>query len=189
MALPANAIISLDTARSWIPGLASLTDHDLERMIGAASAVADRLTGRTLAAMAHVVVIDGTGSKSLKAPHYPIQSITDVRIDSSGTFGDDTIVTDYDEDHAGGYLYRRSGWPEGWRNVRLDMRGGYEVDGAPEDLQAAVAEVIEWMSRRVSEQAIGIRAITSPDGINTAFDLDVPMAARNVFKGYREVRF
>ena len=187
MPLPANALISIDTARAWIPGLSAMADPDLERMIGGASATADRLTGRALAAQDHVVTIHGSGRRELKVPHYPVQTITDVRIDAGGVFGPETVVIDYDADLPTGFLYRRSGWPDGWRNVRVDMRAGYEIDGAPEDLQAAVAEVIEWMSRRVQEQAIGIRTITSPDGINTAFDLDVPMAARNVFKAYREV--
>jgi hypothetical protein len=164
-----------------------MDDADLERMIGAASATANRMTGRSLAASAHVVTMSGTGRRELRTPDYPVQSITDVRIDANGGFDADTVVDDYESEDDIGMLHRRIGWPPGYRNIRIDYRGGYELGSVPGDLEGAVAEVVEWMSRRIQNEAIGIRTITSPDGINTAFDLDVPMAARNVFRSYQEI--
>lgn len=187
MALPDVALISLETARAWFSDLPSV-DADLERLIGAASSAAERISRRRLAARDLVVTLDSYGHRTLVLPVYPIQSITHVRIDSSGEFGADTAVTDYVSDAERGMLLRRAGWPRGWQNIQVSYRGGIEVDQVHEEIQRAVAVTAKWMHRREQEQAVGVRSITSPDGINTAIDMLIPVEARSVFEAIQEVR-
>jgi hypothetical protein len=186
MALSDTALISLATARSLVSGLPSV-DADLEQLIEAASRIANRYARRHLAATNYTERLSGYGGDALLLRQRPVQSITSVHIDSNRLFGNDTAVTDYEADTPAGILYRYSGWTRGRRNIQVVYRAGYELASVPEDLQGAVANVAYWLYRRVQENAIGIRSITSPDGINTAIDLSIPLASRQIFEGDPEV--
>lgn len=200
------SLVSLATAKEWLPHLVDsagpsapgLSDEDLQRYIDAASRSAERVARRDLAASDYTEVLSGGGCQELMLGHWPVESITSVKISSDGSFDAVDEVTDYDNDADIGLLFRRSGWQRGTRNIQVVYRAGYglEADGGeedptylvPDDLQRAVCEVIDWMYQRDRNQTIGIRTVVGADGLETSYSLDVPLSARSVFDSYREVR-
>lgn len=197
------SLVDLDTARAWLPhldettgpGSSGLADADLQRYIDAASTTAERVSGRQLAARDYIEITSGSGNADLVLRYFPVQSVTSVQISGEGDFDSADPITDYEIEPETGALLRRSGWTKGTRNIRVEYRAGYELDSVagadyhvPDDLTRAVCEVIDWMYQRDRNQTIGIRTTIGADGLQTSYSLDVPMSARSVFEGYREVR-
>ncbi len=204
MALSANALVDLNTAKAWLPHLVqtagpasnSLTDEEMERYIEAASQAAERVSRRNLAARNYIDVYSGRGHNELLLMYWPVIAVTGVRIAADGMF-DDAVDEPSDSyelaDQCGGLIRRRS-WPTGYRSIRVSYRAGYELPSVggvhvvPSDLERAVCEVIDWMRQRDLNQTIGIRTTIGADGLQTSYSLDVPLSARRVFESYQEVR-
>lgn len=198
-------LVDLATAKEWLPHLVdttgpqsgnALSDDELQSYIDAASTTAERVANRKLSAADYVEVYSGPGKRELLLAKWPILSVAEVKIASDGDF-DGTTAEDsdtYEIDGSFGLLIRRSGWSNGYRNIQVSYRAGYELPSTggdytvPEDLERAVVEVIDWMRQRDLNQTIGIRTVVGADGLQTSYALDVPMSARNVFEAYREVR-
>ena len=198
-------LVDLATAKEWLPHLVdttgphsgnALTDDELQSYIDAASKTAERVARRKLSADDYVEVCDGPGRRELLLSQWPILSVTSVIISSDGSFSttDPESSDTYEIDGAPGVLARRSLWPEGYRNIQVTYRAGYELPAnggdytVPEDLERAVIEVIDWMRQRDLNQTIGIRTVIGADGLQTSYSLDVPMSARSVFESYGEVK-
>jgi uncharacterized phiE125 gp8 family phage protein len=200
-----SSLVGLNTAKSWLPHLVEslgpsapgMTDEDLQRYIDAATTTAERVAGRHLAARDYAETYDGEGRRVLLLYRYPVQSVTSVKISTSGDF--DAVSAEasdsYEVEPARGALIRRGSWARGYRSIKVEYRAGYELSttaGAdhyvPDDLTRAVCEVIDWMYQRDRNQTIGIRTTIGADGLQTSYALDVPLSARSVFESYREVR-
>lgn len=169
--------------------LDSSVQEKAEKLIALASTRADRHTRRTLGATDHVDILSGTGGLTLQLKNYPVQSITDVRADSSDVFGEDSILTEYTADNAVGQLYRRSGWPEGWRNIRVEYRAGYEIESIPEDLEESIVQLVGyWLnSPSIAFMTPQEDAVSGGYQTNYVGVLDVPYVIRIIWDGYKEI--
>lgn len=188
-----NALVSWEKVKSVL----DLDDEDqakYERLINAASSVANRFTGRKLAGRDYTITMDGPGTKELILPEYPINSITSIYVDTAREFGASTEITDYLSYTDEGILYYESGFPSIRQCVRITYNAGFPVETgntvctAPEDVQIAVIEIIKWYEERLSGSAVGVRAIQNPDGIATQFELDIPLSAKMKLAPYVKER-
>lgn len=186
MALSTTALITVDTAQGWLPGLPS-ADVDVERLIESASRVANTYAQRHLAATDYTERRSGDGGVELLLRQYPVQSITSIHVDGDREFGDDTELTDYEYDEDSGIVYYYDGWPEGVRNIKIVYRAGYEVATMPQDLVSATIEVIAWMQRRITGGQVGTSSHSYGDESIT-YELTPPTSAQRIFEAYREVR-
>ncbi len=164
-------------------GLDDSEQTNVEALISVASAAADRYTDRNLAAADYTLLLDGSGSKRLLLPDWPINTVAAVYVDTNRKYGVGSEVTDY-VTYTHGMLYRAGGWPEQPQAVKIECNLGYST--VPADLENAVVELVAYYRARQLDNAIGIRSITSPDGINTAFELSMPMAARTILEAYKK---
>lgn len=165
-------------------GLDDSEQTNVEALISVASAAADRYTNRNLAAADYTLLLDGTGSKKLLLPDWPINSVSAVYVDRCREYEADTEVADF-LIYKHGMLWRDIEWPEVPQAVKVECNLGYS--DVPADLENAVIELVAYYRARQLDNAIGIRSITSPDGINTAFELSMPMAARTILESYKKV--
>lgn len=177
MALDENALVTWETLQTLL-NLDMEEQSRYEKLINAASAVANRYTRRKLKARDYTVILDGTGREELLLPEYPVNSVTNLFIDSSRGFGSETEVTDYlvYEDEA--IIVYESLFPSLRKSVKVIYNAGYET--VPEDLQIAAVEIIAWMASRMNDSGVGvgIRQIQTPGGGSTEYEMTIPLAAQ-----------
>jgi len=92
--------------------------------------------------------LDGTGTKMLLIPHYPITSISTVHEDDVLLSGGADYDTSYDYVIYGaegeGYLWKEARWSKGLKNVKLaSLKAGYVLTSIPSDLKLAAMIMIE----------------------------------------------
>jgi hypothetical protein len=178
MALDENALVTWEKLKSLFGISTDDSQPHYEDLINSASAVANRYTGRRLAARDYTVVLDGCGCKSLLLPEYPVQSVTSLFIDTTRTFSTEAEITDYLLYAEHGEIYYEGLFPDVRQSVKVIYNAGFNP--IPEDLQAAVAEIVAWMERRLYEKGvgIGIRQIQGPAGGSTEYEMTIPLAAQ-----------
>lgn len=184
MSLDANALIDF----GYVQDLLSTGVGDqarVETLINAASASANLYTGRLLAARSHTETLDGTGRTTILLPEYPVNSITSLYVDGDRSFGATTEVTDY-QYYDEGEIYYSGGFPDIRKCVRITWNAGYAT--VPEDLQIAIAEIVQWYLGRFDGDGVGVTAIQNPDGIVTRYERDIPFSARMRLNRYKKVR-
>lgn len=179
--LSESALTTVEYVREYL-GFDDVDEARIAHLVNAASEMAERHIGRSLALREHDEICDGTGGKRLLLREFPVSLIQSVEIDPAGSFGAGTEVTDTRFDGRIGMLYREAGFPAGWRNVRVVYVAGY--DPVPEDLQAGVCEVVSWLHKRSVASQIGLKSI-SGDGVNTEYELTMPTNAMRIFETYR----
>jgi len=176
-----HALINWEYLTDYLQ-LEESTKYFAVTLINAASSMAEGHTDRKLKRRDHVELYSGSGKPTIVLRQFPVESISDVRIDSSGEFGEETIVEDVRLDAELGIVYRRAGFVIGWNNVRVDYRAGYEP--VPADLKIAVCEIVDWLWKRVRANQIGIKQIQA-DGVNTSYELTMPTNAMRILEFYR----
>lgn len=178
-------------ARAKLFGGFQDSDQNLvEYLINSATEAAESIARRPLKARTVIQDFDGNDRELLILPAYPISSVTSVHVDSDRVFGSTTLLTegtDYLVYGPEGYLANlSSGWAEGRKTIRVVWNGGLSpVDSR---LQDAVIETVAWNMKRFRGGGIGIRSASSPDGVNTAMEIMIPMNAKSVFESYRDGR-
>lgn len=176
-----NALVTWEYAQNYL-GLDADDEVTVLHLINAASDMAERHVGRALKSREHTQVYSASGRQELLLREWPVTLIESVHLDPTGEFGPETAITDTRFDPDLGILFRKSGFPQGWQNVRVAYTAGY--DPVPEDLQAATCEVVLWLMKRVRAGQIGIKSI-SGDGVNTDYELTMPTNAMRIFETYR----
>ncbi len=165
-----------------------------EYLINSASEQAENIAGRFLKARtittgtAAEPDYDGNGLASMLCRHFPINSVTHLYIDDERAFGATTEILAADfgiRGKKGEIVLYETVFSEGVHNVRLQYNVGYVT--IPEVLQDAVIEVVTWNLKRFRSSQIGTRG-SSSEGINTSFEIDIPMHAQRVFEYYRDRR-
>lgn len=185
MALDENALVTWGKTKSLL-GLDDSDQVRYEELINAASAVANKYTGRRLKARDYTITLDGHGRDELILPEYPVNSVTTLYIDTERNFGSETGVTDYLLYEEEGLLYYESGFPNVRKSVRVEYNAGFAAEAVPEDIQIAVVEIVAWMGARYSAsgEGIGIRQITTPGGGATEYEMTIPLAAQRKLDPY-----
>jgi len=181
-----TALISWEFTNELLPNLRDTDKTRYERLINAASKTACRITKRELKAQDYTSILDGNGRDVLLLPEYPVNSVTSLYIDISRTFGDDTEETNYlYYEDTGKLVLPYSYFPQYPQCVKVLYNAGF--DPIPEDLELAVLEVVLYNAKRLSGDAgtVGIRSIAGADGLNTAYELTIPVNAQRVFESYR----
>ncbi|ADK81607.1 hypothetical protein [Sediminispirochaeta smaragdinae] len=163
-------------------------ENEAESLIAVASRRAETYTSRKLSADDHVVILSGTGSRTLQLPQYPILSVTGVWFDTYGVFDTGTELTEYTRDDETGRLFRRSCWVRGFRNIKVSYRAGYEEGSIPEDLEESVIQLVGyWLGSQ------GISWLDKGNALSGEYQtmyvgvMDLPFQVRNVWDAYREV--
>ncbi len=189
------SVLSTTALTTWARTklLLGLQDSDqtvVEYILNAATEEAERVSGRSLKARSVTKDLDGSGREMLSLPAYPVSSVTHVYVDPLRVFGSDTEI-DEDDDFVvygdeGMLCYLSSTWPEGRKNVRVQWNGGFSP--VPDRLQNAAIEVVSWNLKRFRGAGIGVRSTSSPDGVNTAMEITIPLSALRVFESYKDGR-
>lgn len=183
--LAAQALITWEFAKARL-GYADEQQDTVVFFINSASKKAEQYARRKLAARDYTEKYDGHGREDLILKQYPINSVTDVRIDGDRAFGSGTIVTDYFTEDDVGILVRDPGvWPTYRKGIQVTYNAGYS--SVPEDLQEAVLEVVAWSVRRIASKSLGVRS-ASGEGMTTEYELTIPTNAQRVFESYQDWR-
>lgn len=184
MALEAHALVTFAELQELMPTADTSRQTYAETLINMSSAVAEQYAKRKLAARDYSGERhSGDGRSMLMLREYPIVSVSAVYIDSTRTFAAESEVSDYEIDAEVGGLWRAEKWPAGHRNVSVDYRAGFE--SVPDDLRLAVVETVIFNWQRLQSQNIGARSARGLDGIETEFELTVPVNAQRTFEAYR----
>jgi hypothetical protein len=145
------ALTTLAKVKEYAGVTGTADDALLNSLIAELPAVVKSLLlGRELEATAYVEQYDGTGRDFLILKQRPINSITEVKIDSAWGFGDGITAIDTAElfaEPGSGILYIKSSrFPQGRRNVRVTYNAGYVT--MPGDIErAANITVADWYTR------------------------------------------
>jgi uncharacterized phiE125 gp8 family phage protein len=188
MSLSADALVTWAQAKAYL----TLTDANqaaYEPVIEMASGLVSKLTGRKLAQQTITEQLDGPGGTLVMLTEWPVVSITSLHVDAARVFGAGTEVAGYYcEQH--GALTMPFAVAEGKGTVKAVYVAGFDVVGGkvPADLQEAVLEVVAWLKKRVASNQIGVRSVSGPEGITTAFETMIPLHAAKIIDLYRKVR-
>jgi hypothetical protein len=155
----------------------------VEFLISAASAQAEKIADRVLAARDVDITIDSNGGTDFLLPSWPVNAIEKVTVN-----GRELESGGYSVKAQSGILRVRERVPEGWDAIVFKGNIGY--DPVPEDLQQAVIEVISANLRRFKGTGgnVGIKAMSANNMITTQYELDMPVTSRSVFMSYKGAR-
>jgi uncharacterized phiE125 gp8 family phage protein len=188
MALNSNALTTLANAKAWlkIPTLETGTDSMVEMFINAASDDVEQYTQRKLKAQSHTETHHGRGSNAIMCLEFPLNSVTELRIDWEATFTDPSTLIDPDryriEASSGCVFLRNQSFPKGYNNIRVIYNAGYAT--IPSGLEQAVLWIVAF-NHRIWETKNIARPSKSKDGESASFGQAWPdhiMAALNKFK-------
>jgi uncharacterized phiE125 gp8 family phage protein len=189
MALNANALTLLATAKDHLDIPDTSQDTRIEMLINTASQWFERYCGRVFKSASYVHQFDGTSQTDMILREFPVTSITEVRVDWSREFADSTILdaADYnandDELLAAGILRRHNGlWPRGSRNVKVTYEAGYAE--VPSDLEYACLLMVEWLYRGNSDRRIG-RTSVGKAGETTGYTDSIPVEIMMTADNYK----
>lgn len=180
----------------------TITTHDtlLADLIEKATAFSENFTNRKLKARdysyvstadaydADNAVIDGNNRDMIRAPQYPIVSLTTLRIDTMEIDERSSVFeTGYVLDkaagiiHLAGYLFTK-----GLRNIELVYNAGFST--IPEDLEQACIEQAAWMFQesKAGGAMLGVTGKTLPDGTLTFTTRDLLPRVRSVLEKYKK---
>jgi hypothetical protein len=170
-------------------------DDDREELvnflISAASAQAEKIADRILAARDVSLKMDAHGGRELLLPSYPVNRTDRVCIDPEHLFPEEKDLTagEYSVKAGAGIvrLYRRF-YPCGYETVYYGGNIGY--DPVPDDLQQAVIETVSANLRRFTTPGggVGVKQLSSGGAITAQYEVDVPYTSRSVFISYRGAR-
>jgi len=155
----------------------------VEFLISAASAQAEKIADRFLAARDIVLTLDSSGGREILLPSYPVNYITRVFKNE-----DELQPNLYSMRAQAGILRFKERIQRGWDAIRFEGNIGY--DPVPDDLQQAAIEIVSANLRRFagSGGSVGIKSMSAQGAITTQYEIDVPLSSRSVFMSYREAR-
>ena len=170
-------------------------DAILEVILKGASKWIENKTGRNFELLERTEFYDGAGTDELFLNQYPIDEVTEIKL--SGTAIDMDAETANDNliiDETMGSIFRRSGWPEGRKNISVKYTAGYvlpdtdesgETPNLPEDLElAAIRLTARVYERRTAE---GVTSV-SPASFSANFASDVDSDIMATINHYRKLK-
>lgn len=139
--------------------------------------------------------LNGTGTDVLVLNHYPISSVSSIRVDSNREFASITEIDtdDYYVDTEAGRIEKLNGvvWPVGRRNVQITYTRGFSA--IPDDLSLAGLEIaaIKWNESHQGDKRIGVVQNTirfsEESHTNTFLRKELPEPTKNTLDKYRRV--
>jgi len=195
VAVAANAIISWSEYKTMFDITDDVEQDKYQTLINQGSSRIEQYCRRSLKATSYAastaLILDGTGRETLISPHYPVNSITSLYIDTSRIFDAATLV-----DATGYSFHPKSGiiklfsryFPGSPATVKLECNAGYAAS-SPEwqIIQGACFELVKWMAGRIGGTGfIGMRSQTNADGMNVSWELDMPMNIKEMLRDFRD---
>lgn len=189
-----NALVDLDTAKTFLKIASEEEDGIVESLINRASAWANQYTGRLLKSRAITEYQDGPcGGDHIILRQYPVTALTSVHDDPLRVFGASTQVAAGDI-----YLDGDNGTVEflngvvlatGKASVKIVYTGGYAAASIPADIQEAVLIYIGHAYRReYLDQKMGVSSETIGDRTTTYSQAPIPEKAKALLAPYRSER-
>lgn len=189
MALGVNALTTWDRAKTAL-GFSNDQQAEVEFLIDAVSATANRISGRKLKARDYADIrLDGLGRDSIILPEYPIVTLSGIYMDYLRAFGAETILvaTGYQVISDSGIIRLYSGYfPKGFGNIKVVGILGFAT--VPEDLELAVLEGVGCNRRRLESGTTGMRQVSADGSVTSQYELGLPLSVREVFESYRDIR-
>jgi len=148
------------------------------------------IIGREIMTSARTTYLEGLGSNKIILPVIPVTTMTSITLDSGHLFaGDALATTDYYIDMATGIvtLYNTS-TSAGVNTIKVVYTAGYTEATLPASLQLACLEAVTWNMSRITDKMFGVRNETTPDGVNRAYEMVLPLGTQRVFESYKDVR-
>lgn len=175
--MAAQDLCTLEEVRPYLATTGTGDDAILTRMITACSAAIAQYVSRTLLSSTFTKRLDGTGTKVLMVPDYPISSIASLAVDglavpaNAYVFSNDTIV------HQTGVFER------GIANVEITYTAGYAA--IPDDIKQACIELVCY---RYKERSRIGEVSKSMGGQTVSFlQKDLPNFVKMILDPYRRV--
>ena len=188
MALNANALTTLVTAKSWlkIPNATVTDDTLVELLINAASQTIEAECNRKLVAQSVVEFRHGKSSNIMMLREWPINSVTEVKFDLQSAFtSPETLVSPGDYtigDDKMSLIFHSRQIPRGYNNVKITYNAGYAT--TPSDLEMACLWVVSWMYQIRKSDDIG-RSAKGKGDESTAFGQDAPDYVKTTIMRYK----
>lgn len=186
MALNSNALVTTEYIRTFLD-FASDKTPKYEEYINMASQLIESFTKRKLFQSDYQKDFDGNGLGFIILDQYPVNEVSAVFYDPSREFGSDTELTDFLYEEFGSLVFPGMVIEKAPQCVRVVYNAGYEI--IPDDIRLATLETIAFISSRIGSSRIGMKTMNAPDGLNTSYELSLPLNARNLLEPYvrREV--
>jgi hypothetical protein len=187
MGLNANALVTLADLKLFLKIDAGQTQDDtlLELIINAVSTRFDTETGRNLKEATYTAIkLDGSGSKYLELPNYPVKAdaITSIKEDGIAL----TQNTDYYLYHTNfdGYLEKADGslWNRGQKNIELTDTAGFNP--IPDDIKIEALKQAGADFQTQKGKTWGEQSRTFPDGSVSFQSQDLLPSVKTVLNRY-----
>jgi hypothetical protein len=190
MALKESALITMTYAQTMLDFEPSTQTAKYEEYINIATSMVESYTGRKLKVDDYTEDYDGNCTDTILLNQYPVNSVTSVHVDPDRTFGTDTEVTDFVSYENGKLVFPDQLIESNPQSVRVVYNAGYAEADMPDDIKLAMIEIVSFVSKRIEAGAsrIGVKAINSPDGLNTGYELSLPLNIRNILDKYADAR-
>lgn len=153
-------------------------------LIDIASARAEKYIGRVIAATDIIKYFDGTSRKLLQINQWPINTVSNVYIDSGMDFATESEVTDYKILSDRGVLFRSSGWGFETQSVKVVANVGYIT--VPDDLLESIVQLVGYWLNSPTMGWLSTGEAQS-GGYQTQYVgvMDIPFQIRNLWDEYR----
>jgi hypothetical protein len=173
-----------------VKSLLNLSDDQqsfTELLINSASLKANNLTNRYLKAQVKEELFDGQNLLILS--DYPVNTLTDIRLDPLRAFAENTIISSsnyvlYEKEGIVKILYTII--PRLPLCLKVTYNAGFNP--VPEDLIQAVIEIVKVNIGRIQGNILGVRTQRIDGNISASYELEIPISARQVFESYRSIR-
>lgn len=195
MALKANALVSLATAKDYldIPTLDTSQDTRVERLINMASQFIQEYCNRNIITTSYTEYQDGRKNNQLILRQWPASKPTDIRIDNSWDFAVSTQIStsDYDIVENMIVVLRNSFFPDGYRNIKILYSAGYGTiagNDLPSDIQEMCLQLVALYQNKRTDRRIGVKT-KSKQGENITYVEDIPLDILTVLDRYKRYEF
>ena len=192
MPLNANALTTLAFAKTYlkIPSTETSQDALVEFFINAASQDVESETNRKLKAQSHTEYQHGRKSNTLLLREFPINSVTELRIDSTSNFTDAQTLMDTDDyriaDDKNALVLLNGVFPNGYQNIRAIYNAGYTT--VPSDLEHACLWLVFYYHKMRIAEDIG-RSSKSKGDESMSMLQEAPANVRNTIQRYKRTEF
>lgn len=173
-----------------IPLAETSQDSLVEFFINASSEMIERETDRKLKAQSIVDTIHGRSSNIVLLSQWPVNSITELRIDNSSIFVDANTLIDASEyrigDDNNSLVLLNRVFTKGYNNVRVTFNGGYST--LPSDLEHACLWMVFYYHKMRIAEDIG-RSSKSKGDESFSMLQEAPADVKNVIQRYKRNEF
>lgn len=173
-----------------IPLAETSQDSLVEFFINASSEMIERETDRKLKAQSIVDTVHGRSSNIVLLSQWPVNSITELRIDNSSIFVDANTLIDASEyrigDDKNSLVLLSRTFTKGYNNVRITFNGGYS--SIPSDLEHACLWMVFYYHKMRIAEDIGRQSKSKGDE-SVSMLQEAPADVKNTINRYKRTEF